>query len=263
MILLLAGTKDGRRLAAAIVKAGFRVMASAATPYGGELLREISGVLVHTGRLDAAGLERLAAKHKVKGILDATHPFAVEITRISQEVASSLELPYLCWERQPVKLPDSKLLHRVKTWDGAAVKIKELDARIVFLAVGVNPLPFIVGHPLLSCCRFVARVLPLAGSVSNCLRNGLKPGQIVALQGPGSRELNSALFEHFQAEALVIKESGPEGGTPEKAAAALELGIPVVLVERPTAGADVPTASNIEKVIHWVEQVEGRSRASM
>lgn len=261
MILVLAGTKDGRELAACLVNAGFKVLASAATPYGGALLRETPGVIVKTGSLDAAGLERLLDRHRIKGIVDATHPFAVEISQLAQDAARTSGRPYLRWERPRAALPDSNLLYRVQDWDGVVTKVSELDIGCVFLAVGVNPLPFIVKHPLLSHCFFAARVLPLPGAVSTCLRAGLKPQQIIALQYPGSRELNMTLFEHFQAEALVTKESGPEGGTAEKVAAALDLGIPVVLVERPVTDTAVSTVSDPDAVIRWAKKVEGTLRS--
>ncbi|HHV35246.1 MAG TPA: precorrin-6A reductase [Syntrophomonadaceae bacterium] len=261
MILLLAGTKDGRELAADLVSAGFRVLASVTTPYGGALLREIPGVIVKIGRLDAAEMQRLVDRHRIKGILDATHPFAAEISQVAENVARSSGRPYLRWERQSAALPESSLLYQVQDWDGVAEKISDLHARSIFLAVGVNNLAFIVGHPLLSHCSFAVRVLPLPGAVSTCLRVGLKPQQIVALQGPGSRELNRTLFEHFQVDALVTKESGPEGGTAEKVRAALDLGIPIVLVERPVSERTDygHVVSDKDAVIRWAEQVEYQS----
>lgn len=257
MILVLAGTQDGRELAACLVNAGFEVLASAATPYGGALLGETPGVIVKTGSLDAAGLERLLDKHQIKGIVDATHPFAVKISQLAQDAARTSGCPYLRWERPRSALPDSNLIHRVPDWNGVVKKVSDLDVRCVFLAVGVKTLPFIVGHPLLSHCFFTARVLPLPGAVSTCLKVGLKPQQIIALQYPGSRELNMALLEHFQAEALVTKESGPEGGTEAKVTAALDLGIPVVLMERP-ADTALSAVSDQEAVIRWAKQVEGQ-----
>lgn len=259
MILVLAGTKDGRDLAGALAGAGFRVLASAATTYGGELLQEVPGIAVHTGRLDTEGLERLMEAHGIKGILDATHPFAVEISRMARKTAVSRGISCLCWERPPAGLPaGSPFLHRVADWQAAAGCLAALDVKRIFLAVGVKPLAFFVNHPSLHSCRFVARVLPLPEAITTCLRLGLHPEQICALQGPGTRELNRAIFEHFRAEALVTKESGPAGGTEEKVSAALSLEIPVVLVERPRLGSILPVASTVDEVLRWAARVEGR-----
>lgn len=56
----------------------------------------------------------------------------------------------------------------------------------------------------------------------------------------------------------MTKESGPEGGTVEKVAAALDLKISVVLVERPVADSAGPVVSDKDEVIYWAKQVEGQ-----
>lgn len=260
MLLVLAGTKDGRDLAGILAAEGFRVLASAATAYGGELLQEVPGIAVHVGRLDAEGLNRLVEAYDIKGIVDATHPFAVEISRLAREAAASRRIPCLCWERPPASLckENSQLLHRAADWEGAVRCLAALRAKRLFLAVGVRPLAFFVNHPALRGRHFLVRVLPLPEAVAACRRLGLRPEQICALQGPVTQELNRALLEHFRAEALVTKESGPAGGTGEKVAAALSLGIPVVLVDRPRVESAAPKASTVEEVLRWAAEVEGR-----
>lgn len=256
MILVLAGTKDGRTVAAALAEAGFAVLASAATAYGGELLREVPGIAVHAGALDREALERLVAEHRIKGILDATHPFAEEISRLAREISSAHEIPCLRWERPREELPASGLLHRVADWEEAVSCLVKLEVNRVFLAVGVKALEFLLRHRSLSSCHFTARVLPLPEAINSCVALGLRPEQICALQGPVTRELNQALLEYYQAGALVTKESGPTGGTAAKVAAALALGIPVVLVERPAAAAGLPAVSTVAEVLSWAAGVE-------
>jgi precorrin-6x reductase len=232
-ILVLAGTRDGRDLAAALAAAGHQVLASAATPYGGELLRRMPGVQVREGRLDTDAMIELLKSGQVGGVLDATHPFATEVSGCARRAARECGIPYLRWERPPAELPDSPLVHVVSGWDEAAQRLAALGAKSIFLAVGVKPLPFILHHPALAGCRFTARVLPVPESLSACRDLGLDPDQIIACQGPGTIRLNEALLEACSAEAFLIKESGGEGGTALKAQAALNLGIPVVVVERP------------------------------
>lgn len=53
------------------------------------------------------------------------------------------------------------------------------------------------------------------------------------MQGPFSRELNHALFRHFETTLMVTKDSGEAGGVDEKIEAAWDLGIEVVMIERP------------------------------
>ncbi len=269
-ILVLAGTRDGRDLVAALAAGGWQVLASAVTPYGAELLRTAApGLAVREGRLDQATLEELLRSGPVRGLLDATHPFAVEVSRLARETAQNCGIPYLRWERPPVALPASPLVHVVSGWPEAAEKLAALGARRVFLAVGVKPLPAIIDHPALTGCRFTVRVLPVSESLEACRRLGLSPGQIVACQGPGTAKLNEALLEACGAEAFVVKESGGEGGTAEKVCAALNLNIPVVVVSRPSSdggreqlseGVPARVARCREEVLSWAKKIAGDTK---
>ncbi|NPV29448.1 MAG: precorrin-3B C(17)-methyltransferase [Firmicutes bacterium] len=254
-ILVLAGTREGRELAVALAAAGHRVIASAATPYGGELLRR-PGLSVRQGPLDAAGLRELIEAEGVEGILDATHPFALEVTRLAREAACASGISYLRWERPSVSLPAADpLVHRARDWEEAAECLAASGRERVFLAVGVKPLSFFLTHPALQHCRFLVRVLPVPGSLQACLQLGLRPDQIIALQGPGTQKFNEALLEEYRAEILVTKESGAAGGAGEKIAAARARKIPVVVVERPPAasgnGESWRTAASPEEVLRW------------
>ena len=53
------------------------------------------------------------------------------------------------------------------------------------------------------------------------------------MQGPFSREFNQAVFAAYRAEVVVTKNSGAIGGTDEKLMAAMELGLKLIVVERP------------------------------
>ncbi len=255
MILVLAGTGEGKELAAGLAAAGFEVLASAATAFGGELLRAVPGIAVREGPLDAAALEELVLEKRVLGILDATHPFAVEISRMAGDVAARCGIPYLRWERGFAPLPSDPLVHCVSGWEEAVECLAGLGVEDVFLAVGMKPLEVFLRHPKLGRCRFTVRVLPVPESVEACRRLGLGIDRIIAMRGPGTRKLNEALLEESGAQALVIKDSGTEGGTLVKIEAALALRIHVVVVQRPLPGLSGEAATSLEDVIRWAEKV--------
>ena len=80
-ILLFGGTTEGRMLADWLADAGARVTLCVATGYGEALAPSRPGVAVHTGRLDRAGMEELMASRPFACAVDATHPYAVEVSR--------------------------------------------------------------------------------------------------------------------------------------------------------------------------------------
>ena len=105
--------------------------------------------------------------------------------------------------------------------------------KVIFLTTGSRNLEAFVNSPHLSDCRLIARVLPTAEVVALCEKLGLRPDQIVALQGPFSAALNRELFLRYQTEVIITKNSGTLGGTDAKVQAAAELGLPMIVIDRP------------------------------
>jgi len=74
------------------------------------------------------------------------------------------------------------------------------------------------------------------------------------MQGPFSRELNRSMYEKYHADVIVTKNSGTIGGTDEKFQAAEDLGLPVVVIDRPVL--DYPhMAHTFEEIQTFVESM--------
>ena len=70
-------------------------------------------------------------------------------------------------------------------------------------------------------------------SITKTQDTGVPAANIVAMQGTYSKEFNMAIMKEYNIKAIITKESGESGGAENKINAALELGIPVVLITRP------------------------------
>jgi precorrin-6A/cobalt-precorrin-6A reductase len=77
------------------------------------------------------------------------------------------------------------------------------------------------------------RILPLPDHVRRCVEAGVRPGNIVAMQGPFSKEFNAALLRELKIDTLVTKDSGEIGGALEKVEAAIENNVKVIVIQRP------------------------------
>mgnify|MGYP001095082483 CR=1 FL=1 len=228
MILVLAGTADGRNLAKQIQAEGYEVLVSTATEYGGELAQDTP---VRSGALDKAGFTRLFAEKSIDLVVDASHPFAINLSRTVMDVCEKTGKAYIRFERPATPVPENPLVHRAYSFHDGAKKACELG-ECIFLAIGSNNLEaFTVAD--VRGKRLIARVLPVPAVVKKCLDLGFRPGDIVAMQGPFGPELNRVMLKHYGAQVLVTKESGEQGGTDSKIQVAIELGIPVVLIVRP------------------------------
>ena len=252
MILLLAGTSDARLLLHRMKAVGLPVAVSVTTKYGATLLEEEAD-LVNQAKLDAQGLQQLFQKWDITLVVDATHPYAAEASQNALTATRNAKISYFRYERAALcidKETTHDLLHKVSSVDEAAVMAGKLGETI-FLTTGSKNLPEFVHHPALANKRVVARVLPEADVVAQCRSLGLQPRDIVAMQGPFSQPLNKELFLSYGAQVIVTKESGKLGGCDTKLAAALELSLPVVMIERPFLAYGRST-DDLEELLTWI-----------
>ena len=226
-IFLIAGTEDGRELAAFLQRRGFDVTASVVSDYGRKLLENCAGVKINDKPLDRDELEKILRAFDC--LVDASHPYAKNISANAIAAAEAAQIFYVRYERAQVAPTYEKIFY-VDTYEEAAVKASELGKNI-FLTTGSRSLKIFVD--LLRDCNLTARVLPTAEVLTLCESLGLSPKQIVAVQGSFSVALNVELFKHAHAEVVVTKDGGQIGGTDTKIAAAQLLNLPVVMIRRP------------------------------
>lgn len=169
-------------------------------------------------------------------VLDATHPFAVRITRIARATCARLGVPYVRFERPDWEPPEGT--HLVDSFADAAALLPRLGRR-AFLTIGAKQLKhFAALHDSLV---LFARVLPSPVSVQQALDAGFAPDRILGLRPPFSQAFNRAILTEYQIDVLVTKASGIEGGVREKVLAARELGVAVLMIRRPEEDGDVVT----------------------
>ena len=233
MILVLAGTQDGREIAAGLREAGYEVIASVVSEYGRELVAQ-SGVPVQAAAMNEQELQQFVIQHGIRLMIDATHPYAVNVSRNARQVAAKLHIPCLRYERPDSALPIYAKLVLAPDMQRAAEMAVGLG-KTVFLTTGSHSLPLFRAAAAGRDCRLIARVLPQPEVIADCIANGFSPADIIAAQGPFSQELNRELFRAYGADVMVTKNSGAIGGTDAKIAAAIELGLIIVVVQRPAA----------------------------
>lgn len=222
--LLFGGTGDGRALAEWMLARGLDATVCVATEYGETLLPE--GMQVHVGRLDAGGMAELMADGYTL-VIDATHPYAVEVTENIRAAAERRGLPYLRLLRQS---DGEDLCHKAENMAVAAEMLERLPGNVL-LTTGSKELDHFARPGLRERC--FPRVLPMADSLERCLALGFPPRNIICMQGPFTREMNVATLHQFHIDTLVTKDTGGYGGFRAKAEAAKEAGCALLVVERP------------------------------
>jgi precorrin-6A/cobalt-precorrin-6A reductase len=244
-ILLLSGTSEGPPLARALVDAGFEVRATVTRP---EARESLFGALTQQILVEARGftedsLTEFLASGSADLVLDATHPFAVRITRIAHAVCQRLGTPFVRYERPEWEPPAGTCL--VDSFAAAATALPAFGSRVL-LTIGVKQLKhFAHLHDRLT---LFARLLPSVVSLEQALASGFPPERLLCLRPPFSREFNCALLREYRIDVLVTKASGREGGVEDKVLAAGDLGIPVVMIRRPKQ-MDIPSVHTLADAV--------------
>ena len=194
-VVIFSGTTEGRELSRAVAALGIEATVCVATELGAEEQGRTPGITVCTGRLDADAMAALLQDAAL--CVDATHPYATEATRNICAAAAAVGVEY----------------HR--------------DIR---LATGAKELP---AFAPLDPARLYPRVLPTLAGITACETAGIPHRNIIAMQGPFTRELNVAVMHQFHIAYMVTKDGGAAGGFAEKAQAAAQCGVQLIVLRRP------------------------------
>ncbi|KUO49755.1 MAG: hypothetical protein APF76_00465 [Desulfitibacter sp. BRH_c19] len=251
MIFVLAGTSEAKETIKLLRDRSFQVSASVVSNYGYELLANNGVKHLKQGSFNKEELIKCLKEMNTLYLVDATHPFAKQISALAMEVAAELKINYIRLERQSCELPDNPLIKKVTTLE--EIEKYLFKGQKVFSTLGSNNLAEIVSLVKRVGANLTARVLPVSKSIKACEDLGLKPENIIALKGPFSKELNTILFKQFGAQLILTKESGNIGGFSEKIAAAIELSIPVVVLCRPVLNYPL-LVNSPQEVLEYIEQ---------
>lgn len=231
-IWVLGGTSEGRELCVALDAAGIACIATVVGDYGGDLIAHLPHVWVRVGKLDEQAMEELLQRERILCAIDGTHPYACRVSENARSACEAANVPYIRISREAGDLHglDDQVV-RVASAQEAAEFLSAHEGKAL-LATGVNSLPVFSKIPG-AARRFTVRVLPDVESLQKCADAGFPPDQIIAMKGPFSRDINEAMLRTTGAKYLVSKDGGGAGGLREKAEAAVDCGVTLLLIERP------------------------------
>lgn len=244
-IVIFSGTTEGRTLSCTLAEWGAQVTVCVATEYGKIDQGSCPGVRVCAGRLSAAGMAALLEPGTL--CVDATHPYAVQVTENIRRAAATAGTRYIRLLRAASPLPEDCLA--VNTAGQAVAFLQRTEGNIL-LTTGAKELS---AFAPLGAQRLVARVLPLESSLTACKQAGILPAHIVAMQGPFSMEMNVAILHQFDIRYLVTKDGGTPGGFTEKLSAARKCGVHTIVIRRPEEDG-MPYDQVLKMCKEWIAQ---------
>ncbi len=232
-ILIFAGTTEGRMLAEEIYEAGSpdqKCFVSVATDYGKQLLPQNSGTFtVLSKRMMPGEMKALMEDEQIGLAIDATHPYAVQVSANIRCAAEQAGIPYLRLLRKESEISNSHLI--VPDMGAAAAYLKEHEGKAL-LTIGSKELEAFTAIEGFQD-RLYPRILPTPETIKRAFELGFDAGHLICMQGPFRHELNVAMLRQTGAKYLVTKESGTAGGFEAKLTAADEAGVQAIIIGRP------------------------------
>ena len=237
-IVIFAGTTEGRTLSEQLAKAGIAHTICVATEYGEIVLKPHPLAAVRQGRMNQGEIEAFLENNPPLALVDATHPFAKEITASIKSALdalkkSGMDIPYLRLNREGIAehWQEDADFKTFETNEACAKALEETTGNILLTTGSKELSAYCISENIKK--RLYVRVLPSPESLALCARQGIYGKQVIAMQGPFSRELNEAIIRQFDISCLVTKETGKTGGYQEKLEAAARTGTQVFVLARP------------------------------
>lgn len=228
-VIVFAGTTEGYELCRFLSEHQISVYACAATEYGGKALTETPYLHIHTGRLSREEMEAFFLKEEPNFVLDATHPYAAEVTDNIKSACEKTGFFYQRVLREQGRQAEKAVY--VESTEAAAEFLNTTEGNVL-LTTGSKELKKFLGVKDYKE-RLYARVLSLPSVMEECSAAGFEGKHLIGMQGPFSRELNEAMLRQFHCRYLVTKDSGKAGGFQEKIEAAFSCGAIPVIIGRP------------------------------
>ncbi len=239
-LLILGGTADARALAAAVLARwpDRRVITSLAGRTAAPNLPE--GEVVTGGFGGAQGLADYMAAEGVDALIDATHPFAAEISANAAAAAKISAVPRLVLARAPWKFVQNAAVQHVRSINAAKTALESGGQRI-FLAIGRQE---VNQFNMLKDCFFLLRFIDAPTVPPPFAQHEVLAGR------PGTYDEERRMLQQFAIDTLVAKNGGSDASR-AKVDAALELGIRVILID-PPAPPPPPHADGIDAALAWL-----------
>ena len=241
-IWIIGGTKDSRNILDEILKMkDKKIIISTATEYGGKLLEDVAkneNVEVISERLNVLQIEDMILEKNIDLIVDASHPYAQNISSTVISMVSYLneranqekKVKYIRFERKMVDYGNENVF-KFQNLQEVIKYLQQFENKNVLSTLGSNTLAEI--NEISDKNNLFVRILPTTSSITSAEELGYLPKNIIAMQGPFSKNMNIVMLQDLKIDYLITKESGETGGELQKVEACQECGVTILAIKRP------------------------------
>ena len=238
-ILLLGGTTEASALAKTLAETG----ADAVFSYAGRTAKPVSQPLpTRVGGFGGVeGLAEYLRTESITHVIDATHPFAAQMSTNAVHACEAAGVPLCAFERPAWQAGEGDHWVHADTIEEAVTALPDTPAR-VFLAIGKQNLSQFAAKPqhhyLLRLVDAPEADLPLQHTTVEIAR------------GPFDVAGDTALMQRHAVTHVVAKNAGGAGAA-AKLTAARSLNLPVIMIGRPQV-PERPVLGSVAEVLAWL-----------
>tara|TARA_Y100000589_G_scaffold332188_1_gene390083 strand:- start:1083 stop:1874 length:792 start_codon:yes stop_codon:yes gene_type:complete len=205
-VWILSGTADGPIIASKLLSLNYVVFVSVVTYKATKVYQKNDKLHIFTGKLnDEKEIKKFIMDNKINQVIDATHPFAVKISKYLKKVCLEINKRIYRFERVFRYKSKSTIIPNFTYLNKLQVKNKN-----ILLAIGSRDLNKVAKFYINLGANVFARVIPTPDSISRSFSSCIKDSNI-AILNPSNDSQNSLeyyLCNYWKIDFIICRDSG-------------------------------------------------------
>jgi len=207
-VWILSGTSDGPVIANRLLELNYSVFASVLTYRAGQAYIKNPKLHIITGKLNNKyQIINFINKNKITCVVDATHPFAVIISKNLNNACKEINTPLLLFERKSLINNTNNFFYIDDLKD---INNVDLENKNILLAIGSRFLNDTAEYYMNCEANVFTRVLPTYESITKAFGSCIKNSNIAILEPSKNEEgfLEKKLCNFWRIDYVLCRESG-------------------------------------------------------
>ena len=207
-VWILSGTSDGPVIANRLLELNYSVFASVLTYKAGQAYIENPKLHIITGKLNNKDeIINFIKKNQIKCVVDATHPFALIISKNLNNACKENNTPLLVFERKSLIKNTNNFFY---IQDLKGINKVDLEDRKILLAIGSRFLNDTANYYINCKANVFARVLPTYESITKAFGSCIQNSNIAILEPSKNNKsiLEKKLCDFWEIDYVLCRESG-------------------------------------------------------
>ena len=207
-VWILSGTSDGPVIANRLLELNYSVFASVLTYKAGQAYIENPKLHIITGKLNNKDqIINFINKNKITCVVDATHPFAVIISKNLNNACKEINTPLLLFERKSLINNTNNFFYIDHLKD---INNVDMENKNILLAIGSRFLNDTASYYMNCKANVFTRVLPTYESITKAFVSCIKNTNIAILEPSKNNKsiLEKKLCDFWEIDYVLCRESG-------------------------------------------------------